>query len=144
MNVKNWLGILWLGLTIATGPAFRPTPVHEKNIEVSKAARWRKLADHRLNFERTRDEVMIGDKKERTYSSLRLRVRNGGMTLSKITVYHNTTDMTERNVSHMFGRGTRHLVVDLPGEPRPITRIVFEYSASPGTKEGGMLQVWGK
>jgi hypothetical protein len=132
--------LLWV-LALLTNLAFRPV----SDEPVLAATGWKRLASFRVDYTQNPATIEI-DSRNRAYSALRLRVRRADLVVPKIAVYYENGGVDQFDVRHSFQKeqGSDFLVVDLPGAPRRLQRVVLWYDAPRTAKENAVIQVWGK
>lgn len=111
------LGILLCGLLVFTscrGP--RQIPVEEG---------WEFLGSRKVNFVRDVDEMKITSPD--LFTTLRFRVENRDLHLSRLKVYFENGDVLEPRVSEEYFAGQESRDIELGSEGRAISRIEFRY-----------------
>jgi hypothetical protein len=88
--------------------------------------KWEKLGQRKVNFKVDRDEIIAG-RFEGFFTALQVKVKKGPVNMHKMVVHFRNGDMKEVELKNNFAEGDESRVVDLPGNARVITKVVFWY-----------------
>jgi hypothetical protein len=125
-------------LALITTPLFSFTSHQSPN-----PARWEKLGDRKINFALDRDEIPVGSY-EGFFDALQIKVRLGAINMSKMVVYFGNGETKEIELRNNFTAGSSSRVIDLPGNNRIITKVVFWYDTRNRSRLRARIEVWGR
>jgi len=104
---------------------------------------WRKLGSTTANFSRDRDEIRCAGKG--LVWQIVFEVRNTAVNFDDVEVHFLNGTKLDVQVRSAVRAGQRSRVINLPGEARVISRIVFRYrSVEAGGRGKAEVVVWGK
>lgn len=104
---------------------------------------WRKLGSATVNFSRDRDEIRCASKG--LVRQIVFEVRRATVNFDDIEVYLLNGTKLDVQVRSVIRAGQRSRVIDLPGEARIITKIVFRYRSLGSDRNGkAEVVVWGR
>jgi hypothetical protein len=109
----------------------------------SWARDWRKLGSTTASFSRDRDEIRCASKG--FVRQIVFEVRNTAVNFNDVDVYLANGTKMDVQLRSVVRAGQRSRVIDLPGEARVISKILFRYrSVDAGGKGKAEVVVWGK
>lgn len=104
---------------------------------------WRKLGSATVNFSRDRDEIRCASKG--LVRQIVFEVRRTTVNCDDIEVYLLNGTKLDVQVRSVIRAGRRSRVIDLPGEARIISKIVFRYRSLGSDRNGkAEVVVWGR
>ncbi|GIU67301.1 hypothetical protein [Candidatus Phycosocius spiralis] len=104
--------------------------------------RWRMIGQ--MQAQRTLDRDALYVRADRAYSAIRIRVLNAPMEFFNVQIHFRNGGSREINVRQWIERGGATRIINLPGEKRLISRIVFWYKTPPLAGQRSMVQVWAR
>jgi hypothetical protein len=139
VNMK-WYQILsamaFVFAILITGSAFTPKPGYTQG-------RWEKLGERKVNFKADRDEIHVGVA-DGKFDALKLKVTEGAINLQRMVVHFGNGDTKEIEMRSNIARGGESRVIDLPGNNRIITKVVFWYDTKNHANRKAHVALWGK
>lgn len=122
-------------------PLFLPTlSAHH---EAQRPGRWEKLGQRQVNFRVDRDVIQVGAREGR-FKALQLKVKGGAIDLNRVVVHYRNGDEQVLNVRQNIPRGGQTRVLDLPGNNRIITKVVFVYDTRNRSRRRATVELWGR
>lgn len=112
-------------------------------LEDYQPPRWEKLGVRKVNYRLDRDEIMVTARQGR-FSKLRIKVEKGGVNLHRIVVHYRSGTTQTVNVNQSIPAGTLSRALDLPGNKRIITKVVFFYDTKNFSSRRARVELWGK
>ncbi|MGH1434227.1 MAG: hypothetical protein ACRBG0_07180 [Lewinella sp.] len=106
--------------------------------------RWEKLGQRRVNYGLDRDEILVTAREGR-FTSIRLKAEIAPINVHRCVVHfaNGTTESFQFSGGDLrAGQVTRNL--DLPGNRRIITKVVFWYDTKNRANRRGRVELWGK
>ena len=104
---------------------------------------WEKLGQRKVNFKVDRDEIFVG-RFEGFFDALQVKVKNGPINMHRMIVNFRNGQTTEIELRNNFEAGSESRVIDLPGNNRIITTIVFWYDTKGFANSKAVLEIWGR
>lgn len=104
---------------------------------------WVHLGSKKVNYKVDRDVIKVGIKDGR-FKKLKLVVTQGNLNMHRMVVHYGNGSQEEIELRHNFSRRSSSRVIDLKGNKRIITKIVFIYDTKNLSKRKAKLQVFGK
>lgn len=95
---------------------------------------WVKLGDRTVNHAVDRDEIKVTIK-DGVFKKIKLKVKHRKVTFRDVKVHFANGDVQDVKLRRQIPAGGETRVIDLEGNNRVITKVVFWYSTS---------RVWGK
>lgn len=108
-----------------------------------RSLRWEKIGQRQVNFRTDRDVIQVGAR-EGTFKALQLKVKGGAIDLTRVVVHYRNGDQQVLNVRQTIPRGGQSRVLDLPGNNRIITKVVFVYDTRNRSPRRATVELWGK
>ena len=105
--------------------------------------RWEKLGERKVNFRVDRDEIMVGVF-EGFFDALKIKVKKGPINMHRMVVHFRSGQTTEIELRNNYTAGSESRVIDLPGNNRMISKVVFWYDTKNFTKSRAVLELWGR
>jgi hypothetical protein len=109
-------------LALITTPLFSFAPLHQS----LNPPRWEKLGDRKINY------------------ALQIKVRFGAINMSKMVVHFGNGETKEIELRDNFSAGSSSRVIDLPGNNRIITKVVFWYDTKNRSRLRARIELWGR
>ena len=119
------------------------TSVNTKNDLSHTSARWEKLGERKVNFKVDRDEIGVG-RFEGFFDALQIKVRKGPINMHKMEVHFGNGDMKEIELRNNFTAGSVSRIIDLPGNNRIISKVVFWYDTKNFSSSRAIVELWGR
>lgn len=105
--------------------------------------RWEKLGQRQVNFRVDRDVIRVGAR-EGSFKALQLKVSGGAIDLTRVIVHYRNGEEQILNVRQSIPRGGQSRVLDLPGNNRIITKVVFVYDTRNRSRRRATVALWGR
>ena len=109
----------------------------------SIAQRWEKLGQRQVNFKIDKDEIGVG-KFEGFFTALQLKVKDGPVNMHKMVVHYRNGNSQEIELKKNFTAGSESRVIDLPGNKRVISKVVFWYDTKNFSDSKAAVELWGR
>ncbi len=137
---KRTAGFLFaLSLLACFGlPSMATKPGVEKHPQ-----RWEKLGQRKVNFKVDRDEIIVG-RVEGFFTALQIKVRKGPVNMHRMVVHFRNGSTKEVELKNNFSDGDESRVIDLPGNVRVITKVVFWYDTKNFNDSKAVVELWGR
>lgn len=110
---------------------------------------WEKLGERKVYFNSKKD--IIRCQLNKTYTKLKIKVRNAPIDFDKIIVHYATGASQELKVRDIIEAGGESRVIDLHGNKRIIRDITFHYNSPARHKrhphqhrKGATVSIWGR
>jgi hypothetical protein len=121
------VGLLLLAGTVAAVGDAKPTLLGAKEV----------------SFRVDRDELLVG-LRDGTFSKLLFEVQDNDLEMFRVVVTYGNGATDTIPVRHLFRKGSRSRLIDLPGGRRIIRKIVFFYKTVGPAREGrAQVRVYG-
>jgi len=120
-----------------------PLPVPSSSPSLELDNNWEKLGQRRVNYGLDRDEILV-TAREGSFTRLRLKVRRGGINLHRCVVHFRNGDTQSLNIRENIPAGGQTRVLDLQGNRRIITKVVFWYDTKNWSGRRAILELWGR
>ena len=126
------------------------TPLQANKIPADQATaiqsppRWEKLGQRRVNYGLDRDEIFVTAREGR-FTSIRLKAELAPINIHRCVVHFangSTESFRFAGGDLRAGQVSRNL--DLPGNRRVITKVVFWYDTKSRAKRRGRVELWGR
>ena len=105
--------------------------------------RWEKLGERRVNFLVDRDEIQVGVF-DGFFDALRIKVKTGSINMHRMIVHFQNGQTTEIELRNNFRAGSESRVIDLPGNNRIISKVVFWYDTRGFARSKAVVELWGR
>lgn len=147
MKYLNWsIHLSLFALLILLTPnsaAASPLPVPSTAASYELDNNWEKLGQRRVNYGLDRDEILVTAREGR-FTRLKLKVRRGGINLHRCVVHFGNGDTQSLNIRENIPAGGQTRVLDLQGNRRVITKVVFWYDTKNWSGRRAILELWGR
>lgn len=133
---------------LLTSTLFAPIQAHETLTDLSPVLqtppRWEKLGQRRVNYGLDRDEIRVTAREGR-FTSLRLKAELAPINLHRCVVHFaNGTSKSFKIAGGDLRAGQITRNLDLPGNRRVITKVVFWYDTKSRARTRGRIELWGR
>lgn len=120
--------------------------IHATDIttSVQTPPRWEKLGQRRVNYGLDRDEILVTAREGR-FTSIRLKAELAPINIHRCVVHFangSTESFRFSGGDLAAGQVSRNL--DLPGNRRIITKVVFWYDTKNRARRRGRVELWGR
>jgi hypothetical protein len=105
--------------------------------------RWEKLGQRRVNFGLDRDEILV-TAREGTFTALRLHAELAPMNFHRCVVHFANGSTQTFQISETVRAGQTTRLLDLAGNNRIITKVVFWYDTKNRANRRGRVELWGR
>lgn len=105
--------------------------------------KWEKLGSRKVNFGLERDTIPVGAH-EGAFTKLKVQVTGGSLNMKKMVVHFKNGEKKDVALKHNFAKGSGSRVIDLPGNKRLISKIVFVYDTKNHSKKRATVHVFGR
>jgi hypothetical protein len=111
----------------------------------AQPGRWERLGLRKVNFGLDRDEIFV-TASEGTFTSLKFIVRGAPINMRRCVVHFRNGDTQELELRNNIPAGGESRVLDLAGNRRVITKVVFWYDTKDAALPRGRatLELWGR
>lgn len=121
---------------------FFTTPLSAHH-EVRRPGQWEKLGQRQVNFAVDRDVIQVGAR-EGSFKALQLKVKGATIDLNRVVVHFRNGEEQVLNVRQTIPRGGQSRILDLPGNNRIITKVVFIYDTRNRARRRATVELWGR
>lgn len=108
-----------------------------------KPPKWVLLGTRKVNYALDKDVLPLGAH-EGVYTSLKLKVVEGGLNMHKMVVTYGNGERDEIELKHNFVQGSETRVIDLKGHKRVIKSITFWYDTKNHSGRKAQILVFGR
>lgn len=105
--------------------------------------RWEKLGQRRVNYGLDRDEILV-TAREGTFTALRLHAELAPMNFHRCVVHFANGSTQTFQISETVRAGQTTRLLDLAGNNRIITKVVFWYDTKNRANRRGRVELWGR
>lgn len=119
------------------------TAISHNGQNIDAANKWEKLGQRRVNYGLDRDEIFV-TARDGAFRALKLKVRNGGVNLHRCVVHFRNGQTQSLNIAQNLARGSETRVLNLNGNRRIITKVVFWYDTKNHSQRRGLIELWGR
>ena len=105
--------------------------------------RWEKLGERNVNFAVDRDEIFVTASEGR-FTALKIKVRKGAINLHKMVVHFGDGSEQEVETRNNIAAGGESRVINLEGNRRVITKVVFWYDTKNFAGRKAEVELWGR
>ncbi|MFQ5448041.1 MAG: hypothetical protein ACE5FF_14030 [Saprospiraceae bacterium] len=146
--MKNLTSVLFLVFTFSIVNATSSLQPETRNPGPETLAsftppRWEKLGQRKVNYALDRDEIMVTAREGR-FTALKFKVRKGGINMHKMVVHYRNGGKQEIELRNRIPAGGESRVINLKGNKRIITKVVFWYDTKNFSMRRGTLELWGR
>ena len=103
---------------------------------------WVKLGERKVNHAVDRDEIRVTIK-EGVFKKIKLRVKHRKVTFRDVKVYYANGDVQDIKLRREIPAGGETRVIDLKGNNRVITKVVFWYNTKRVRGRRAEVALWG-
>lgn len=139
--MKNLLKViqipLFLMLTLSVSNAATATCPEDLQ------GRWEQLGSRSVKFGMDRDEILV-TAKEGFFTGLKIRVTNSALNMHKMVIHFGDGTTQDVELKNNFRAGQESRVIDLAGNRRVITKVVFWYDTKNARQTKAVVELWGK
>jgi hypothetical protein len=107
------------------------------------AQKWEKLGQRKVNFKLDKDEIGVG-RFEGFFTALQVKVTDGPVNMHKMVVHYRNGNTQEIELKNNFTAGSESRVIDLPGNKRVISKVVFWYDTKNFSDSKAVVELWGR
>ncbi|MEO1259358.1 MAG: hypothetical protein AAFZ15_11205 [Bacteroidota bacterium] len=118
-------------------------PAPQDFAAIKKPIRWEKLGTRKVNYRLDRDEVLVTAREGR-FTKLRLQVNNGGINLHRVVVHFANGQTQVVKVNRSIPAGGQSGTLDLKGDRRVISKVVFYYDTKNFSGRKANVVLWGR
>lgn len=111
-------------------------------VQAQNSITWDNLGTKVVDFTLDRDVVTASSKK--TYNALKIKVNNGKVNVHKVTVHFANGDTQDVKLPKELTKDNDGKLIDLKGNQRVITKIVFWYDTENADKNKAVVEVWAR
>lgn len=122
------------------GSAFTEPLVADNSPEIN---RWEKLGQRRVNYGLDRDEISV-TARDGAFRALKIKVKNGGINMHRCIVHYRNGQTQSLNISQVIRKGGETRVLNLDGNRRIITKVVFLYDTKNFARQRATIELWGR
>jgi hypothetical protein len=105
--------------------------------------RWEKLGQRKVNFKVDKDEIIVG-RIEGLFTALQIKVNKGPINMHRMVVHFRNGSTKEVELKNNFSAGDESRAIDLPGNVRVITKVVFWYDTKNFNDSKAVVELWGR
>lgn len=133
-----------LAFVFAQPTAQAHTPATDFATTFEAPPRWEKLGQRRVNYRLDRDEILVTAREGR-FTSLRLKAEIAPINIRRCVVHFaNGTTQSFQFAGGGLAAGQVSRNLDLPGNRRVITKVVFWYDTRNRANRRGRVELWGR
>ncbi len=139
--MKAFASILCLLVAVNFAMANRQSPFVNPKLQLPP--RWEKLGERNVNFRVDRDEILVTAAEGR-FTALKIKVRKGAINLHKMVVHFGDGSEQEVETRNNLAAGEESRVINLEGNRRIITKVVFVYDTKNFADRKAEVELWGR
>lgn len=113
------------------------------DIVMENPPRWEKLGQRRVNYGLDRDEILV-TVREGTFTALRLHAELAPLNFHRCVVHFANGSTQTFQISETVRAGQTTRLLDLTGNNRIITKVVFWYDTKNIARRRGRVELWGR
>ncbi|HEX5625680.1 MAG TPA: hypothetical protein VFX48_06680 [Saprospiraceae bacterium] len=139
--MKNLLLIFSLVLVSASldPKAYASTPSQAQ----APQGRWELLGSRTVKFGLDKDEIMV-TAHEGFFTGLKVKVLRSALDMHRMVVHFGDGSSQEVELKNVFRAGQESRVIDLEGNKRVITKVVFWYDTKNYKKNRAVVELYGR
>lgn len=107
------------------------------------AITWDKVGTKTVDYTIDRDVIDLKDSPT-SYNALKLKVDQGTINIHKATVHFANGETQDVNLPEVLTKENDGQFIDLKGNQRKITKIVFWYDTKNSNKHKAIVEVWAR
>ncbi len=104
---------------------------------------WEQLGTRTVNFGLDRDEIAV-TAREGFFTALKLRVDRSALNMHKMVIHFGDGSTQDVELKGTFKAGQESRVIDLAGNRRVITSVVFWYDTKNNRRQRAVVELWGR
>ena len=104
---------------------------------------WKLLGAREVKFRTERDVIVVGAD-EGVYKKIKLTVHKSGVNFKDMKVYFANGDVFDVKIRNFIPAGGETRVIDLPGNNRIITKVVFWYASTKRNSKLTLVRLYGR
>jgi hypothetical protein len=104
---------------------------------------WELLGTKSVDYLIDRDEIAV-TAREGFFTALKLKVTRSALNVHKMTVHFGDDTTQDVDLKKNFKAGEESRVIDLKGNKRVITKVVFWYDTKNSKNSKAIVELWGK
>ncbi len=104
---------------------------------------WELLGTRTVKYGLDRDEISV-TAREGFFTALKIKVNRSALNMHKMVIHFGDGSNEEVAVRNNFKAGQESRVIDLPGNRRVITKVVFWYDTKNLKKSRAVVELWGR
>ncbi len=104
---------------------------------------WEQLGTRTVNFGLDRDEISV-TAREGFFTALKLKVDRSALNMHKMVIHFGDGSTQDVELKGNFKAGQESRVIDLAGNRRVITKVVFWYDTKNIRKTRAIVELWGR
>ena len=104
---------------------------------------WDFLGQRKVNFGIDKDEIAV-TLREGTFKSIKLKVKKAPVQFRKVIVHYRNGGQESIELRDHIPAGGETRAIDLNGNNRIITKVVFYYNSKVRTNRRGLVQLYGR
>ncbi|MFQ5571420.1 MAG: hypothetical protein ACE5G0_17215 [Rhodothermales bacterium] len=104
---------------------------------------WDKLGERTVNHAVDRDEIKVTIK-EGTFSKIKFKVKRAKVTFRDVKVHYANGGVQDVQLRRQIPAGGETRVIDLQGDERIITKVVFWYNTRRLLGRRAIVELWGR
>ena len=105
--------------------------------------KWKLLGTRVVKFRTERDVIVVGAD-EGVYKKIKLTVHKSGVNFKDMKVYFANGDVFDVKIRNFIPAGGETRVIDLPGNNRIITKVVFWYASTKRNSKLTLVRLYGR
>ena len=127
---------------VAFGTAFTPSAKKAPTEALTRPPRWEKLGERKVDRQVDRDEIFV-TAREGVFSKIKLIVRRSAINMHRCVVHFRNGGTQEVDIRNNIPAGGETRVIDIDGNRRIITKVVFWYDTK-GLQDKAVVELWGR
>jgi hypothetical protein len=108
-----------------------------------KPGGWELLGTRTVKYGLDRDEINV-TAREGFFTALKIKVNRSALNLHKMIIHFGDGSTEEVELRNNFRAGQESRVIDLPGNRRIISKVVFWYDTKNLRKSRAVVELWGR
>lgn len=110
---------------------------------ITGADDWTLLGTRTVDYTLDRDVVML-EKGEEAYTSLKFVIKNGTLNMHKATIHFSDGANQDFNFSNEMSQGNDGQKIEMNGNKRKIDKVTFWYDTKRDSADRSTVELWGK
>ncbi|HFA51052.1 MAG TPA: hypothetical protein ENJ95_18730 [Bacteroidetes bacterium] len=127
-------------ISVQAAPSIQSPILIEKN---NVPPRWEKLGTRKVNYRLDRDEIWV-TARDGFFTKLKIHVKKGGINLHKVVVHYGNGSNQVVKAHQSIPAGGQSQTLDLKGNRRIITKVVFYYDTKNFSGRRATVELWGR